>query len=76
MKVRLHFKEVVDYEVTIDVDPGVRSDDDVIEDLESCDDDGEPLWFHVLEEQNPDWYRNRVAGIEERELVGPPKVVR
>lgn len=83
MKVRIVFQELVSYETTIDFEPtgelaekvgehAAAGDplDVVVEDIlsEACE-DGEPLWFHMLEKQDKDWVTMRVAGVDERYLT-------
>lgn len=83
MKVRIVFQELVSYETTIDFEPtgelaekiGEHAQsgdpmDVVVQDVleESCE-AGEPLWFHMLEKQDPDWCAKRVAGIDGRNLT-------
>jgi len=82
MKVRITFSEVVSYETAIDVEPTAEFAKELAEHAECGDpldvvvrdlledpaEDGEPLWFHILEKQQPGWSKTRLAGVEDREL--------
>jgi hypothetical protein len=77
-KVQITFQEVVTYEAELKVPASVVSaaraaggnlEDYLLDTDDSEEGDGEPRWFHLLEQQAPGWSQNRVAGVESRSVV-------
>jgi hypothetical protein len=73
MKARIVFQETLSFEVVIDVEPGTS--EEVQAKLDETSPHGEPMWFHLVAQQHPEWWKTKCTGVEDRWLVCTPKIL-